>query len=190
MRLVHSESAEDFSMPCPVSGCGAIYPKANSVLSHIYRKHRNEISSQSCAVDDASPGESMDAVVTSATPTDLLLPDNICHDVDILLHRDEHERKKKSSLFLMHLKEERMITQAAIQDVVSGCKKVFEHTVGHLKAAVYHKFSESGFDASVIDGLQSVFENATNPFAGLESQYLQEKFITQELGCIVSYYND
>lgn len=73
-----------------------------------------------------------------------------------------------------------MITQAAIQDVVSGCKEVFKHTVGHLKAATSHKLSESGIDASSINGLESVFEGAINPFAGVESQYLQEKFITQE----------
>ena len=56
---------------------------------------------------------------------------------------------------------------------------MFEHTV----AAMSHKLSESGFDSSSIDGLKSVLKT---PFAGVESQYLQEKFIVKELGCIVS----
>lgn len=72
--------------------------------------------------------------------------------------------------------------------MIAGCKDVFEHTVCHLKAAISHKLSDSGFDTSVIDGLDDIFEGATDPFSGLESQYLQEKFITQELGCIVSQY--
>ena len=69
----------------------------------------------------------------------------------------------------MHLKAECMMTQVAVQDVIAGCKEVFGHTV-------VHKISDSGFDTSVTDG---IFEGATNPFSGLESQYLQEKFITQ-----------
>ena len=128
---------------------------------------------------------SVDEVITPGTSMDLSLPGAISHDVDILLQRDEHERKK-SCLFLMHLKEERMISQAAIQDVVSGCQDVL-HTVGHLKAAVSHKLSECGLDASYIDGVASVFQDGNNPFAGVESQYLQETFIAQELGFIVSF---
>lgn len=57
----------------------------------------------------------------------------------------------------MHLKEERMIGQAGIEDVVSGCKEVFEYTVGHLKAAISHKLSDSGYNASSINSLESVF---------------------------------
>ena len=186
VRLVHS-SDENVSISCPVNECDAVYTKINSVLSHIYRRHRNSIVCPSTSPVPNVLSYSVDEVITPGTSMDLSLPDAISHDVDILLQRDEHERKKKSCLFLMHLKEERMISQAAIQDVVSGCQDVLEHTVGHLKAAVSHKLSECGLDASYIDGVASVFQDGINPFAGVESQYLQEKFIAQELGCIVSF---
>jgi hypothetical protein len=107
----------------------------------------------------------------------------------ILLCRDSYEQKKKSALFLMQLKEERLISQAAINDVVTGCKEVFAHTISHLKAGISEKLSQSGIDSTTGSEFLGIFEGVTDPFIGLESAYLQDKFITDELGCIVSYLN-
>ena len=84
------------------------------------------------------------------------------------------------------MKEERLLTQAAVNDVVVGCREVFEHTVSRLRAGVSQKLAQSGIYPTSIDGLESVFNEASDPFTGLETVYLQEKFISQELGCIVS----
>lgn len=78
-----------------------------------------------------------------------------------------------------------MLSEAAIDDVVSCFKDVFNHTVCHLRAGVSHKLSQSGIE---IDGLNDVCEQIGDPFAGLESAYLQDKFISQELGCIISIF--
>lgn len=71
-----------------------------------------------------------------------------------------------------------MLTQAAINDVVTGCREVFEHTVCRLRAGVGLKLSQSGIDSTDIE--------MSDPFVGLETAYLQDKFISQELECIVS----
>lgn len=44
------------------------------------------------------------------------------------------------------------------------------------------------FGDIVLDGLESVFSDMSDPFKGLDSAYLQDKFIYEELGCIVSLY--
>lgn len=108
------------------------------------------------------------------------------HEVNQLLGTDSFEQKKKSMLFLMHLKEERLMSQSAINDVVSGMKEVFEHSLGRLKAGVSRKLSKIGIDMEGIDGLSNIFQDTCHPFKGLESAYLQDKFISQDLECIVS----
>ena len=118
--------------------------------------------------------------------TDSIITSDLQHDVDHLLQNDLFEQRKKSSLYLLQIKEERMISQAAINDVVKGCQEVFEHTVGRIKAGVKHKLSCSGRDPMEISGLDELFESVTDPFSGLETSYLQDKFVLEEVGCIVS----
>ena len=79
------------------------------------------------------------------------------------------------------------MTQAAVNDVVSGMKEVCEHSLGRLKAGVSRTLSKAGIDMEKVDGLSDIFKDVSHPFKGLESAYLQDKFITQELECIVSY---
>lgn len=117
---------------------------------------------------------------------DLSLPESMSFDVNELLHRDGYEQKKRSCLFLLKLKEERMLTQAALNDVVAGSREVFQHTVCRLKAGVNHAFAQHGIDLTCVEEVDGVFDEASDPFSGLETAYLQEKFIAQELGCIVS----
>ena len=123
MRLVHM-SDSNVSLTCPVEGCDAMYCKVNSICSHIYRKHR-DIAGSSSESNDTLPNE--DPGEQEAAPSgilmDLSLPPSLSHDVDKLVRRDANEQKKKSCLFLQ-LKEERLLTQAALNDVVVGCKEV------------------------------------------------------------------
>jgi hypothetical protein len=117
---------------------------------------------------------------------DISLPGNVQYDIDRLLGRDAHEQKKKSMLFLMQLKEERLVSQAAVNDVVAGCKEVFAHTLCRIKAGINEKLSQSEID-SYSNEVCSIIDDMSDPFTGLESVYLQDKFITEELGCIVSF---
>ena len=52
-----------------------------------------------------SENASMEVLGTSSAYS---VPESLSHDINLLLHRDVHEQKKKSSLFLMQLKEERL----------------------------------------------------------------------------------
>lgn len=188
LRQVH-QSETNISLSCPMDECCSVYSKVNSLCSHVYRRHKDLLSGSvrdtSTAAITRQAGDSSEAT-SSGFIFDLSLPESLRHDVNQLLHLDAYEQKKKSILFLMQLKEERLLTQAAVNDVVSGCKEVFEHTLCHLKAGVSEKLSKAGIDSSDIDGLDSVFSDMSDPFKGLESAYLQDKFISEELGCIVS----
>lgn len=187
LRQVHLTES-NISLSCPVGECSAVYSKVNSLYSHVYRKHNGLLSASSVTTDNSGMNSiaRQDQPTSSALMLDLSLPESLSYDVDRLLHRDAHEQKKKSILFLMQLKEERFLTQAAINDVVGGCKEVFAHTLCRIKAGISEKLSRSGID---IDGheLNSIFDDMSDPFTGLGSAYLQDKFITEKLGCIVSF---
>ena len=65
---------------------------------------------------------------------DQALSETLIHDMYQLLRTDTFEQKKKSIHFLMNLKGERLMTQAAGKDVFSGIKEVFERSIGRLRA--------------------------------------------------------
>ncbi len=184
LRQVHQ--CANISLPCPVDKCSAVYSKVNSLCSHIYRVHKDVTAVSSCQESSSSSMAFFSPHQESNFIFDLSLPESVSHDVDQLLCRDADVQKKKSSLFLMQLKEERMLSQVAINDVLTGCKEVFQHTICRLRAGMSQKLSEAGIDSTEISGFDSVFNEITDPFFGLETVYLQDKFISQELGCIVS----
>ena len=101
-----------------------------------------------------------------------------------LIGSDVEEVRRSSALFLLKLKEQRRISQVAVDDIVNGCKSLFCHTIVRVQAGVRAKPAES----STIDGLDSAFEDVSNPFEGLKTSYLQEKYFRDTLGLVVSVY--
>ena len=191
LRLVHRSDC-DLSLRCPVDACSATYKKVNSFCSHMYRQHR-EIACTSTSAT-ANPSHIMQndsSGITEEHDSSSLINnpnmiEDLQHDIDHLLGTDSFEQRKKSSLFLLKLKEERVITQAAVNDVVKGCKEVFAHTVGRIKAGVKHRLSLSNIDPSEVSGLDDLFSSVNDPFSGLETAYLQDKFVAEELGYVVN----
>ena len=163
----------------------------NSLCSHIYRKHKDVIntSAPSGSAPSINKQEGNGSILQgTGTVFDFSIPSFISHDMDRLLNRDAHEQMKKSILFLLQLlKEERLITQAAVNDIVTGCSDLFKYTVRHLKAGVSHTLAQSGIDLNDVDGLGSVFDELSDPFMGIETSHLQDKFVSQDLKCNVSW---
>ena len=71
--------------------------------------------------------------------------------------------------------------------IVAGCKSLLCQTIVHAQAGVRAKLAVSGVDPSTIDGLDDSFENIINPFEGLETSHLQEKYFRDTLDLVVSY---
>lgn len=92
--------------------------------------------------------------------------------------------KRSSTLYLLKLKEHYRIPQVALDYVVEGTKGLLSQTIQHVEAAVSSKLSESEM---VLNGLGDVFQNVINPFEGIDTEFLQEKYYREQLGLIVSY---
>ena len=89
-------------------------------------------------------------------------------------------------MFLLHLKEEKGLSQSAINEVVIASQKFFKHTISRVEAGVEDCLSKEAFLLSDIPGLSALFSNVKDLFSGLTSQFLQEKFYKEELQCVVS----
>lgn len=106
-------------------------------------------------------------------------------DVEHLLGFGATQFKRASSLFILKLKETRQLSQTAVDDVVEGCKSMISHTVQRLHSGARAKLLTLGIDEEALD---DVFNDFPDPFNGLETRYLQEKFLKEEFGLVVCIY--
>ena len=60
--------------------------------------------------------------------------------------------------------------------MVDGAREIFAQTVLRLKAGVQHKLAEIGIKESLSKNFEDMFGNLSDLFAGLETNYLQEKY--------------
>ena len=163
LRLVHCNDSE-FTVTCGINGCVKIYKKCSSFLSHVYRCHRETIiqnktvKDSTVAIDESLLAFDYTRVniqhdfsaiglfdCTSASGSSSLLQ----HTVHQLLGIDELEQKKKSALFILHLKEIKSLSETAVQTVISGCKDMLIHGVKRIQARVYDQLTEHGVDPQV-----------------------------------------
>ena len=189
LRHVH-RSDTAITIKCPVGDCGAVYDKVNSFCSHMYRSHR-----VLCTTDtDASANNKQ----TTASPSSIVHPmsietgtevsDDLQHDIDQLLETDGFEQRKKSSLYLLQIKEERMVSQAAVNDIVQGCQEVFQHTIGRIKAGVKRKLSSSGIDPTEVSGLDELFTSVTEESFSFALKFCRTCMATSDLS--QTYFNE
>ena len=117
----------------------------------------------------------------------MFLASTVSADVQYLIGSDVAQVRRSSALFILKLKEQRRVSQVAVDDIVESCKSLFSQTIVRVQAGVRAKLAEAGIEPHAIDGLGGVFDDVTDPFQGLETCHLQEKYFRDELGLVVSY---
>ena len=96
---------------------------------------------------------------------------------------DVEALRKQSALYLLKMKEKRLLSKAAIDDIVENTSAIFDRTFEMAKAAFKEKLADTRVDIDVDEALSGL----TDPFDGLKTQHFQEKYYLEELGLIVSY---
>ena len=107
-------------------------------------------------------------------------------DIQYLMGNDAELVRRSSALFLLKLKEQRRISQIAIDEIVSGSRGLFVQSMERVQASVRAKLAETGIDPDSIVGLDLAITNVIDPFDGIETCYLQEKYYRDHLNLIVS----
>lgn len=196
IRSVHSDD-DHFSLVCGISGCSAFYSKCSSFVSHVYRKHRDilcapEETGQSSPINTAQ--EPRTSTSEPSDPTTLLEPSgseyeyrtadvDMQHTMSHLLGTDSLMQRKKSALYILNLKEIHGLSEVAVRNVIQETQLIFSHTVHRIKAGVSEHLSRSGIEAP--SNLYEMFSDVSDPFQGLHSTHLQERFYVEHLDCIV-----
>ena len=104
-------------------------------------------------------------------------------DIDRLMGFDEELQKCSAALLVLKLKEQRHVSQVAIQDVIKHSKAQFDRTVSILLAEVRSHLAEKGVDPSELD-LDSALSSIILPLNWTRNK--QDKYFTDKLGPIVS----
>ena len=193
LRLVHSQD-RNFSVICGISNCTKSFRRFAAFGSHVYRHHRSDLgleksetlvgehSLQNVVAEPCTaphnestspamePEEQMEVVHTGGVPSDL-------------------QRQKDVATFLLNLSEGRQLSQRAISEVIDGCRKLCEQTVCSVKGEVALKLSECNFDPAAIECVMKAFCDISDPFHGIDTVYLREKFFAEHMNYIVSQCN-
>ena len=93
--------------------------------------------------------------------------------------------RRQSALFLLKMKEKRLLSQVAINEIIENASAIFTNILETVQAGVREQLAITGINPSDVD-LDFVFQNLTDPFNGLESKHAQEKYFKEHLGLIVS----
>ena len=74
------------------------------------------------------------------------------------------------------------LSQSSINDVISGCRTLFNHTLTGLHVGIRQRLAETGNDVDIT----SIFNEIEDPFSGLDTAFLQDKCIDKEFNVLVS----
>ena len=188
LRSVHND--DNFNVVCGISDCKATYTKCASFVSHVYQKHREALSVSGDVRNFTFTSDVPDAQSSSYEPNDLQIDQPVARSVDMehtisqILGTDTLLQKEKAALYILNLKEVHGLSETAVQHVIRETKLVLSHTILRIKAGVSEHLSRHGVE--VPDSLQQMFLNVNDPFEGLHTIYLQEKFYRENLNCSVS----
>ena len=199
-RLVHSKDL-NFSVSCGIDGCVELFRSFSAYNSHVYRKHRAALgiktrwgSADADATSDLNqPTAEMEIHSTPSenSPRELLETTRQT-DTDLSQHSVNLpsdfsiQCKRNNAEFLMALAEGRQLSQQAISDVISGCRKICQQTARKVLESVEKPLADAGVDVSTTPGLMDAFLNIPDPFEGIDSSYLREKFYTEHMNYVVS----
>ncbi len=97
--------------------------------------------------------------------------------------------QESSAHFLIGLKEERKLTQTALQGVIEGVTNLTQTRLSVLHTEVCSTLRAAGISPSSVPGLDELFDSERpfgRPFLGLETQHQQLTFYNTHFGLIVS----
>ena len=175
----------NFHCHCCFEGCSAEFSTAAAFKSHVYCNHYERAAEK----QTLSASNSLEQSTSEDPPMETNVPirdPNLQADLDRLTGKDVVDQKRASALFLLKLKEIHRVPQVAVDSIVSGSQEIFQQTVQRLRAGVQQKLAAAGVDVDTAQDIGCVFDELSDPFTGLESEYKQAQYMTKEFNIFVS----
>ena len=193
LRLVHSQDP-NFFVKCGIEGCSSHFSTFAAFNTHIYRHHRSALgliqTERVSNTPEFSGEEESESDLQNLDP-------QFVPDASVFDQGDEdlqpsctyiHDCQKESNAkFVLGLAEGHCVSDAAVQYVIDGCRKVSAQTAAHIQEVVKNKLSELEVDTSVIEHVhQKIDDRFVDPFDGLGTPYLRDKYFKEHFHYLVS----
>ena len=90
----------------------------------------------------------------------------------------------ESAKFLLLLSQQHYLS---LSDVIDGCRKHSKYVAGCVSSLIAEKMRSRGIDSEIVGDICSLTDkDIPQLFQGLDSTYLQEKFVKDNLNYVVS----
>ena len=188
LRVSHGKE-RSFHVMCGVSGCREVFRTFSAFNSHIYRHHRVEIGI--VPSDSGTPG------INHPMEPDLISQSTSCtndQEVEVFdfdvpspgkdatpVSPQTISGSMEAAKMLLKLREGHQVSQAALGDVISSCRLLCTQALKSFRTDIV-----ASLGSSVEGKISEIDLDCYDPFQHIDSNYLFEKFCTENLGCLVS----
>ena len=178
MGNIHSHES-NFFVKCGINSCTRSYTKFYSFKKHLYRKHRRELGCSALSRSIEPRIEDEEIYHYNDYDNETVSPESECETT-------EYHNKTAAALFLLKTKEIHKVSQTALDGIIQDISSFIEVITKSMERDIRHCL-ENNSSISVDSSLSDVFLKYTslNPFQGLHSKYLQEKYYHDFFGLLV-----
>jgi len=168
-ELVHHfttkhRNSTNFIIHCSAVGCGVSFNSLRQFQKHCSRQHQNILLNQEELEDN-------DVIVQD---NDVILQDNVVNE-----DQNVNELTFCEAQFILKLKNEHNLSQRAIEDIIISTKFVLKQYSNVTKNQLHAHLNNGTLNAAILDE-----SFGGEPFEGLETEYLQEKFFEKNLSYV------
>ena len=180
IRLCHHKTI-DLNLSCTIGGCTSVFNTSGAFCSHVYRQHREHLNlpepTSSClsstnnvnSTPDVFEEDDMD--VSDHLACQPLETEPVPYEVSV-----PEYSKTESAKFPLKLSQQHHLSQSAISDVINGSQSHCMAMANYVTSLIADRMATNGISKEVISEVCSVQGLLPQPFDGLETNYLQEKF--------------
>lgn len=185
-------SAPNFSFKCGINGCVQTFRRLSAITSHIRRRHHGFNPDSPCEypfidsmdVDDSTTSTQNESSSDNAYMIDGLSNNGLCSHSESV--PDHLKMQKACATLLLTLKEKHKLSQTALDFSVEQVREVIQCVNDDVRKRVESEMLEySTATGTQMPDLSSCFQNI-DPFNGLHSEYMQQKFYKEHFNLIVS----
>lgn len=185
IRAVHPHFSG--AVICGIDNCPTTLTTYESLRQHIYRKHKRAIFQGDKSQSETSTDKECDGAETLLSSQD----DGDDPAGSTLGQTQEYfgqHLKKNAAMYILKLREGRRLTQTAVDGVLKDTTVFLQNTVEDMQASVMRTLNSF---SSITDDEKSQVEaiftdnKRWNPFQGLESHYLQERYYQENFNYVV-----
>lgn len=180
-------SAPNFVFKCGINGCIQTFRKFAAISSHIRRRHQGFDPESACSNAHTLPPESMDTDPDPSVGGDTEDGVSVCNELSSETEQPEHLILQKAcASLLLTLKEKHKLSQSALDFSIGQVREVMSCVTANIKKrvdAAALEFSES--NGIPTPDFSNCFQ-VIDPFDGLHSEHMQQKFYKEHFNLLVS----